>query len=156
MLHRKFREPLPLLASLAKRFEVDRPFGRMAISACLHVTAETAVFVRALQAGGATACIMAMQAAALVESGQCRNVLCVTGDNRLIGYPYPKLLNANIQTDQAAALILCSAEAAAAAGKSSKSSASKTVKKQGDLFDDSAPMLEIVRKELREILRLLK
>jgi DNA-binding transcriptional MerR regulator len=45
---------------------------------------------------------------------------------------------------------------AAAASKSSKTSTSKTVKKQGDLFDDSAPMLETVRKELREILRLLK
>ncbi len=48
------------------------------------------------------------------------------------------------------------AEAAAAGGKSSKTSSSKAVKKQGDLFDDSAPMLDAVRKELREILRLLK
>jgi acetyl-CoA acetyltransferase len=39
----------------------------------------------AVQAGGATACIMIMQAAALVASGQCRHVLCVTGDNRLTG-----------------------------------------------------------------------
>ena len=39
----------------------------------------------AIQAGGATACIMVMQAAALVASGQCRHVLCVTGDNRLSG-----------------------------------------------------------------------
>lgn len=39
----------------------------------------------ALQVGGATACIMTMTAAALVESGQCRNVLVVTGDNRLTG-----------------------------------------------------------------------
>ena len=39
----------------------------------------------AIQAGGATACIMVMQAAALVASGQCRHVLCVTGDNRLTG-----------------------------------------------------------------------
>lgn len=39
----------------------------------------------ALQIGGATACIMTMTAAALVESGQCRNVLVVTGDNRLSG-----------------------------------------------------------------------
>ncbi|MEI9928482.1 MAG: thiolase family protein [Sphingomonas sp.] len=35
--------------------------------------------------GGATACIMVMQAAALVASGQCRHVLLVTGDNRLSG-----------------------------------------------------------------------
>lgn len=39
----------------------------------------------AVQAGGATACIMLMQAAALVASGQCRHVLCVTGDNRATG-----------------------------------------------------------------------
>lgn len=39
----------------------------------------------AIQAGGATACIMLMQAAALVASGQCRHVLCVTGDNRVSG-----------------------------------------------------------------------
>lgn len=39
----------------------------------------------AIQAGGATACVMLMQAAALVESGVCKHVLCVTGDNRLTG-----------------------------------------------------------------------
>ena len=39
----------------------------------------------AIQAGGATACVMLMQAAALVESGMCRHVLIVTGDNRLTG-----------------------------------------------------------------------
>lgn len=39
----------------------------------------------AVQAGGASACIMIMQAAALVASGQCRHVLVVTGDNRLTG-----------------------------------------------------------------------
>ncbi|HLK42292.1 MAG TPA: acetyl-CoA acetyltransferase [Thermoleophilia bacterium] len=43
-------------------------------------------------------------------------IATITPDNRMIGYPYPKLLNANIQTDQAAALILCSADAATAAG----------------------------------------
>lgn len=39
----------------------------------------------AIQAGGASACIMIMQAAALVASGQCQHVLVVTGDNRLTG-----------------------------------------------------------------------
>ena len=38
-----------------------------------------------IQAGGASACIMIMQAAALVASGQCQNVLVVAGDNRLSG-----------------------------------------------------------------------
>lgn len=42
-------------------------------------------FCAAVQAGGATACILVMQATALVASGQCRHVLCVTGDNRLSG-----------------------------------------------------------------------
>lgn len=42
-------------------------------------------FCSSLSAGGATATIMIMQAAALVASGQCRHVLCVTGDNRLTG-----------------------------------------------------------------------
>ena len=37
-------------------------------------------------------------------------------DNRMIGFPYPKLMNANIDTDQAAALIMCSVAAADAAG----------------------------------------
>ncbi len=39
----------------------------------------------ALQAGGATACVMVMQAAALIEAGVCRHVLAVCGDNRLSG-----------------------------------------------------------------------
>jgi acetyl-CoA acetyltransferase len=39
----------------------------------------------AIQAGGATACIMVMQAAALVEAGYARHVLVVCGDNRLSG-----------------------------------------------------------------------
>ncbi len=42
-------------------------------------------YCAAIQAGGASACIMVMQAAALVASGQCQHVLVVTGDNRLTG-----------------------------------------------------------------------
>lgn len=42
-------------------------------------------YCAAIQAGGASACIMIMQAAALVASGQCHHVLVVTGDNRLTG-----------------------------------------------------------------------
>jgi acetyl-CoA acetyltransferase len=42
-------------------------------------------YCAAIQAGGASACIMVMQAAALVASGQCNHVLVVTGDNRLTG-----------------------------------------------------------------------
>lgn len=39
----------------------------------------------AVQAGGATACALVMQAAALVRAGICRNVLAVCADNRLTG-----------------------------------------------------------------------
>jgi acetyl-CoA acetyltransferase len=39
----------------------------------------------AVQAGGASACIMVMQAAALVVAGYARHVLVVCGDNRLSG-----------------------------------------------------------------------
>ena len=40
----------------------------------------------------------------------------VTDSNRMVAYPYTKLLTANLQVDQGAALILCSAAAAEAAG----------------------------------------
>jgi adenosylhomocysteinase len=45
---------MPLLSALASRFGGERPFDGMTIAACLHVTAETAVLVRTLRAGGAT------------------------------------------------------------------------------------------------------
>jgi adenosylhomocysteinase len=44
---------MPLLSALASRFRAERPFDGMTICACLHVTAETAVLVRALRSGGA-------------------------------------------------------------------------------------------------------
>jgi acetyl-CoA C-acetyltransferase len=50
------------------------------------------------------------------EARTAEEIRTVTPDNRMIGFPYPKLMNANIQTDQAAALILCSVQAARDAG----------------------------------------
>jgi adenosylhomocysteinase len=44
---------MPLLAALRARFGADRPFEGLNIAACLHVTAETGVFVQVLRAGGA-------------------------------------------------------------------------------------------------------
>jgi adenosylhomocysteinase len=44
---------MPLLAALRVRFGADRPFDGLTIAACLHVTAETGVFVQVLRAGGA-------------------------------------------------------------------------------------------------------
>jgi adenosylhomocysteinase len=50
---------MPLLAALHGRFGAERPFDGLAVAACLHVTAETAVFVRTLQAGGASVALAA-------------------------------------------------------------------------------------------------
>ena len=43
-------------------------------------------------------------------------IATATPDNRMVAFPYTKYLCANLQTDQAAALILCSVEAARSAG----------------------------------------
>ena len=44
---------MPVLRSILERFERERPFEGIRMSACLHVTAETANLMRTLQAGGA-------------------------------------------------------------------------------------------------------
>jgi acetyl-CoA acetyltransferase len=43
------------------------------------------LFNCAIEAGGASSAIQIMTALALVRSGMCRHVLCLTGDNRLTG-----------------------------------------------------------------------
>src|SRR3984957_20079431 len=44
---------LPVRAAPASGSAAERPLAGMVIAACLHVTAETAVLVRALRSGGA-------------------------------------------------------------------------------------------------------
>jgi adenosylhomocysteinase len=44
---------MPVLRLLRERFEKERPLNGLRLSACLHVTAETANLARALAAGGA-------------------------------------------------------------------------------------------------------
>lgn len=44
---------MPVLRSIMARFRRERPFEGIRMSACLHVTTETANLMRALQAGGA-------------------------------------------------------------------------------------------------------
>src|SRR2546423_11456692 len=66
---------MPVLRQIRERFASERPLEGLAIAACLHVTAETAGLVRALQDGGASVAICASNplstqddvAAALVE-----------------------------------------------------------------------------------------
>jgi adenosylhomocysteinase len=44
---------MPVLRLIQQRFAAEQPFAGLAIAACLHVTAETAILVRALRSGGA-------------------------------------------------------------------------------------------------------
>ena len=44
---------MPVLSLIRKRFEKDKPLEGVKMSACLHVTAETANLMRTLKAGGA-------------------------------------------------------------------------------------------------------
>src|SRR4051795_10288808 len=66
---------MPVLASIRERFEREQPLAGVRVAACLQVTAETAVVMRALVAAGAEAALCAANplttqdevAAALVE-----------------------------------------------------------------------------------------
>jgi adenosylhomocysteinase len=66
---------MPVLRQIRERFASERPLDGLIVSACLHVTAETAGLVRALQSGGASVALCASNplstqddvAAALVE-----------------------------------------------------------------------------------------
>jgi len=44
---------MPVLASIEERFRKEKPFEGIRMSACMHVTTETANLMRTLQAGGA-------------------------------------------------------------------------------------------------------
>lgn len=46
-------QDMPVLASIRERFETEKPLDGLRVSACLHVTTETANLMRTLKAGGA-------------------------------------------------------------------------------------------------------
>jgi adenosylhomocysteinase len=50
---------MPVLRSIRERFAREQPLAGVVIGACLHVTSETAVLVRTLQAGGADVALAA-------------------------------------------------------------------------------------------------
>jgi adenosylhomocysteinase len=50
---------MPVMAGLMRRFKDTTPFDGLKIAACLHVTAETAMMVRLLRAGGAAVSLAA-------------------------------------------------------------------------------------------------
>ncbi len=74
---------MPVLALIKERFEKEKPFKGVRISACLHITTETANLALTLQAGGADLMMCASNplstqdttAAALVEYGIPTNAI---------------------------------------------------------------------------------
>src|SRR5262245_59101648 len=50
---------MPVLARIRARFAKEKPLAGLRLSACLHVTAETANLARTLQAGGADVVLIA-------------------------------------------------------------------------------------------------
>ncbi len=52
-------QDMPVLAAVRERWEKEKPLAGLRMSACLHVTAETANLARALKAGGADLLLIA-------------------------------------------------------------------------------------------------
>ena len=50
---------MPVMRAIKERFEAEKPLAGLRMSACLHVTAETANLARTLQAGGADLVLVA-------------------------------------------------------------------------------------------------
>jgi len=79
---------MPVLASIRERFAKQKPLKGMRISACLHVTSETAHLMQTLHAGGADLVLCASNplstqddvAAALVDEGI--SVFAIKGEDR--------------------------------------------------------------------------
>jgi adenosylhomocysteinase len=79
---------MPVLRSIRSRFATERPLEGVSVAACLHVTAETAVLVRTLRAGGAEVAICAANplatqddVAAALAADSDATVLAVRGEN---------------------------------------------------------------------------
>jgi adenosylhomocysteinase len=86
---------MPVLALIRERFEADRPLDGQRLSACLHVTTETANLARTLKAGGAEVALCASNplstsdevAASLVEDYGI-SVFAVYGASRELYYQH--------------------------------------------------------------------
>lgn len=86
---------MPVLAAIRKRFTQSKPLKGKNVSACLHITAETANLARALKAGGANLVLCASNplstqddvAASLVKDFKI-SVFAVCGENRSTYYKH--------------------------------------------------------------------
>jgi len=91
---------MPVLAAIRKRFAKSKPLKDKNVSACLHITAETANLARTLKAGGANVALCASNplstqddvAASLVKDFKIP-VFAICGENRSTYY---KHINAGI------------------------------------------------------------
>ncbi len=86
---------MPVLAAIRRRFAKDKPLKGKNVSACLHITAETANLARTLKAGGANVVLCASNplstqddvAASLVKDFKIA-VFAVCGENRSTYYKH--------------------------------------------------------------------
>jgi adenosylhomocysteinase len=86
---------MPVLGAICRRFAKSKPLKGKRVSACLHVTAETANLVRALKAGGANVVLCASNplstqddvAASLVKDFKIA-VFAICGENRSTYYKH--------------------------------------------------------------------
>jgi len=86
---------MPVLAAIRKRFSKSKPLKGKNVSACLHITAETANLARTLKAGGANAVLCASNplstqddvAASLVKDFGIP-VFAICGENRSTYYKH--------------------------------------------------------------------
>src|SRR4051794_32353378 len=86
---------MPVLAAIRERFESEQPLSGYRISACLHVTTETANLARTLQAGGADVVLCASNplstqddvAAALVDAYDI-SVFAIKGEDNDTYFPH--------------------------------------------------------------------
>jgi len=86
---------MPVLAAIRKRFAKSKPLKGMNVSACLHITAETANLARALKAGGANVALCASNplstqddvAASLVKDFKIAT-FSICGENRATYYKH--------------------------------------------------------------------
>jgi adenosylhomocysteinase len=86
---------MPVLAAIRRRFAKSKPLKSMNVSACLHITAETANLARALKAGGANVALCASNplstqddvAASLVKDFKIAT-FSICGENRTTYYKH--------------------------------------------------------------------
>ncbi len=106
---------MPVLTQIRKRFEKEKPLKGLRVSACLHVTTETANLMRALKAGGADIVLCASNplstqddtAASLVKDYGIRTY-AIKGEDRKTYYSHIKqtlLHEPNLTMDDGADLV---------------------------------------------------